>query len=455
MAEPVQTFLLLGASGDLAGRLLLPALGELLEAEPGRRSVVLVGAGSEDWNEVTWRERVTSSLGGVVAAETLAEVLAGTRYVRTDVTDADQLRSLLDSCPAPAALYFALPPGVTVSACTALLSVGLPEDTVLALEKPFGADAQSARDLNRLLTRLVPETQVHRVDHFLGRSTVLNLLGLRFANRLFEPVWNSSHVERVDIVFDEQLTLENRARYYDSAGALRDMIQSHLLQVLALVAMEPPAAADALDLRDAKAQVLRACRLWADDPVAAGRRARYSAGRIADRVVPDYADEPGVDPERGTETLAELVVEVDNWRWSGVPFRLRSGKALGVRRKEVVLTFKPPAHLPTGMSGTVLPDQLRLLMGPDRIALGITVNGPGDPLELDHLTLAGDLGAGRLPAYGEVLAGLLDGDPLLSVRGDTAEQCWRIVDPVLQAWASGATPLDSYPAGSDGPAGWS
>lgn len=456
MSSPIRTFLLLGASGDLAGRLLLPALADLLEAEPERRDLVLVGAGAEDWDDATWQDRVRTSFGAAeVSPATLDAVLATTRYQQTDVTDAGALSTLLASCEAPPALYFALPPAVTVKACTALLDVELPEGTVLVLEKPFGTDQASAADLNRLLTRLVPEAQVHRVDHFLGRSTVLNLLGLRFANRLFEPVWNNLHVERVDIVFDEQLALENRARYYDSAGALMDMIQSHLLQVLALVAMEPPAAVDETDLRDAKAQVLRACRVRGGDPTTAGRRARYTAGQVEGRDVPDYAAEPGVDPDRGTETLAELVVEIDNGRWSGVPFRLRSGKALGVKRKEVLVTFKPAAHVPVGLTGDALPDRLRLVMGPDRITLGLNVNGPADPLELDHVEMDVELGAGRLPPYGEVLAGVLDGDPLLSVRGDTAEQCWRIVDPVLQAWRAGDVALEEYPAGSDGPAGWS
>ncbi|SDS26808.1 glucose-6-phosphate 1-dehydrogenase [Friedmanniella luteola] len=455
MSSPIQTFLLLGASGDLAGRLLLPALGDLLEAEPGRRDLVLVGAGAEDWDDATWQDRVRSSFTAAkVSPATLDAVLATTRYQQTDVTDAAALSALIASCAAPPALYFALPPAVTVRACTALLDVDLPEGTVLVLEKPFGTDQASAADLNGLLTRLVPEAQVHRVDHFLGRSTVLNLLGLRFANRLFEPVWNNLHVERVDIVFDEQLALENRARYYDSAGALMDMIQSHLLQVLALVAMEPPAAVNETDLRDAEAQVLRACRVRGGDPAAAGRRARYTAGHVDERDIPDYAAEPGVDASRGTETLAELVVEVDNSRWAGVPFRLRSGKALGVKRKEVLITFKPATHVPVGLRGDALPDRLRLVMGPDRITLGLTVNGPDDPMELDHVELDVDLGAGRLPPYGEVLAGVLDGDPLLSVRGDTAEQCWRIVDPVLAAWRAGDVPLDTYPAGSDGPADW-
>ncbi|WP_375433027.1 glucose-6-phosphate dehydrogenase [uncultured Friedmanniella sp.] len=455
MTSSIKAFLLLGASGDLSGRLLLPALGQLLDAEPERRSVRLVGAGSEDWDADTWKQRVRTAFESAsVSTETLDAVLADTRYLRTDVSDAGQLRTLLEATPAPAALYFALPPAVTVLACTALTEVELPEGTVLALEKPFGTDQQSATDLNHLLTQLVPEGQVHRVDHFLGRSTVLNLLGVRFANRLFEPIWNSTHIERVDVVFDEQLTLENRARYYDSAGALMDMIQSHLLQVLAVATMDPPAAVNEIDLRDAMASVLRATRLWDDDPVTAGRRARYTAGTVEERLVPDYTAEPGVDPDRGTETLAELTVGIDNARWAGVPFRLRSGKALGERRKEVIISFRQPVHLPTGLRGQPASDQLRLRMGPDQISFDMNVNGPADPLVLDRVRLEADLGAGRLPAYGEVLAGVLDGDPLLSVRGDTAEQCWRIVDPVLQAWRAGRTPLETYAAGSDGPEGW-
>jgi glucose-6-phosphate 1-dehydrogenase len=456
MTRSIRTLLLLGASGDLSGRLLLPAFGELLDEEESRREVVLVGAGSEDWNADAWRDRVKTSFDSAdVSDETLKSVLDTTRYEQADVTSVEGLKSLIDSCPPAPALYFALPPSVTVAACTALQQVSLPEGTTLVLEKPFGTNQESAASLNRLLAQLVPEEQVHRVDHFLGRSTVLNLMGVRFANRLFERLWSNEHIARVDIVFDEQLTLENRARYYDRAGALMDMIQSHLLQVLALVAMDPIATVSAVDLRDAKAQVLRACRPWDDDPVASGRRARYTQGSIDGREVPDYTAEPGVDPSRNTETLAELVVEVDNWRWAGVPFRLRSGKALRERRKEVLITFKPLPHLPTGLRGQAIPERLRLTMGPDRMALEMNVNGPDDPLVLDRVALDTDLNPGRLPAYGEVLAGVLDGDPLLAVRGDTAEECWRIVDPVLQAWRAGEVTMDEYAAGSDGPSGWS
>ncbi|HJV14851.1 MAG TPA: glucose-6-phosphate dehydrogenase [Propionibacteriaceae bacterium] len=456
MTHSIGSLLLLGASGDLSGRLLLPALGELLDREESRRDIVLVGAGSEDWDADAWRDRIKSAFAsGDVSDETLKSVLETTRYQQVDVTSVEDLKSLIDSCPPAPALYFALPPSVTVASCTALQQVSLPEGTTMALEKPFGTNQQSAADLNQLLVQLVPEEQVHRVDHFLGRSTVLNLIGVRFANRLFEPLWSNQHVARVDIVFDEQLTLENRARYYDRAGALTDMIQSHLLQVLALIAMDPIATVNEVDLRDAKAEVLRACRPWNDDPVTAGRRARYTQGSIDDREVPDYTAEPGVDPSRNTETLAELVVEVDNWRWAGVPFRLRSGKALRERRKEVLITFKPLPHLPTGLHGQAVPERLRLAMGPDRMALEMNVNGPDDPLVLDRVSLDTDLSPGRLPAYGEVLAGVLDGDPLLSVRGDTAEHCWRIVDPVLQAWREGKVPMEEYAAGSDGPSSWS
>ena len=452
---PVHTLVLLGASGDLANRLLMPALGKLLDTEPERRGIMLLGAGAEDWDEATWKDRVRSSLSAAeVSTETIDALLATTAYQRADVTRAEDLSRLVAAAEPAPAFYFALPPAITARACDALADVDLPDGTVLVLEKPFGTDEASARALNARLATLVPEERAFRVDHFLGRSTVLNLLGVRFANRIFEPVWSNEHVESVDIVFDEQLTLEGRAGYYDKAGALVDMIQSHLLQVMALVAMEPVAEVSAFDLRESKAAVLRACRVWGGDAAAASRRARYTAGTIGGRQVPDYVDEPGVDPARGTETLAEIVLEIDSWRWAGVPFRLRSGKSVGATRKEVVVTFKPVPHLPTGLTGACEPDRLRLVMGPDAMALDLNANGEDDPMGIDRITLDADLTAGRLPAYGEVLAGVLDGDPLLAVRGDTAVQCWRIVDSVLAAWAHDETPMETYAAGSQGPEGW-
>ena len=453
--EKVKTLVLLGASGDLANRLLLPALGLLLDAEPERRDIELLGAGAEDWDATTWHDHLDASLtAGKVSRETIDALLATTSYQQADVTSADDLARLIKAAKPAPALYFALPPAVTAKACDALADVTLPAGTVLVLEKPFGTDVASAIALNARLATLVPEEQTFRVDHFLARSTVLNLLGVRFANRIFEPIWNNEHVESVDIVFDEPLTLEGRAGYYDKAGALVDMIQSHLLQVMALVAMNPVGEVSALDLREAKAAVLRATRVWGGDAASSSRRADYTAGTIDGREVPDYVKEPGVDPERHTETLAEVTLEIDSWRWAGVPFRLRSGKSVGVARKEVVVTFKPVPHLPTGLTGACEPDRLRLVMGPDAIALDVNVNGEDDPMTIDRVSLLAQLSPGRLPAYGEVLAGVLDGDPLLAVRGDTAIDCWRIVDSVLDAWKSGQVPMETYAAGSQGPDGW-
>lgn len=448
--EP-QTLLILGASGDLVGRLLLPGLGRLLRDGAGRM-LSIVGSGMDDWTDERWRQRVRDAFATVDAVAGQAGAAAlGTRYLQADVTREEDLRRLLAACQGQVTIFFALPPAVTARACQALTHIELPKGTRLALEKPFGTDAAGAKQLNELLLRLVPEEQIHRVDHFLGKSTVLNILGLRFANRVFEPVLNAEHVESVDIVFDEKLALECRAGYYDGAGALVDMVQSHLLQVLSLLTMEAPPTLNARELRDRKAQVLRATRLWGDDVRASTRRARYSAGSIDGRRLPAYADEPGIDPSRGTETLAEVVLTVDNWRWAGVPFRLRSAKAMAATRKEAVVTFKQPARVPDGLTGHQRANQLRIGFGPDQLSFDVNINGPGDPFVIDPVELEATFGPGDLPPYGEVLRGILDGDPTLSVRGDTAEQCWRIVEPVLHAWRADDVPLQEYPAGSTGP----
>ncbi|GAB2980664.1 glucose-6-phosphate dehydrogenase [Frigoribacterium salinisoli] len=448
------TLLILGASGDLAARLLMPGLGGLLTHEPGRR-VQLVGAGTEEYTAEEWTDRVRTSLESVDASgPAIDDLLARTSYHTADVTDADDLRTLVEACDDAPAVYFALPPAITAKACTELERVDLPEGTVLALEKPFGTDAASAAELNRQVLKLVPEHQVHRIDHFLGRATVLNLLGLRFANRLIEPMLTNKDVASIEITYDEALGLEDRARYYDGAGAMVDMIQSHLLQVMAVLTMDAPASISPGDLRDQKGLLLRATRVWQGDPVAASRRARYTAGTIDGRDLKGYADEDGVDPSRGTETLAEVVVEIGTLRWAGVPITLRSGKALATRRREVLVTFKPVAHTPPEFTGAGQPDRLRICLSPDEMSLELNVNGPGDPMELDRASLRTEFSAGTLTAYGEVLSGVLDGDPTLSVRGDTAEQCWRIVEPVVAAWRDGSVPLDEYPAGSSGPEGW-
>lgn len=448
MSETTRTLIILGAGGDLAQRLLLPALAEVIASSRGE-TIDLIGVDAVELSDEQWRDRLRSSFAASGSSGArLAAAVAQSRHVRADVTDAAALGSLMAMAEGPAAVYFALPPAVTIAACAALEQVDLATGTQLCLEKPFGTDLSSARALNAQLTRLVPENQVHRVDHFLGKSTVLNLLGVRFANRIFENVWSAEHIARIDIVFDEELALEGRAGYYDKAGALVDMVQSHLLLVLAITAMEPPSSLNPDDFRGAIAQALRATHVWNDDPVGSSRRARYTAGTIEGRELPSYIAEPDVDAANQTETLAELTLAVDNWRWAGVPFRLRSGKALSAERKEIVVTFRDVPHRPTGLTGDPGPAKLRIALDPDGMHLDLNVNAEGDPFTLDRVRLSVDFAPSTLSAYGEVLSGILHSDPLLSVRADVIEECWRIVTPVLDAWRSATVPLEEYPAGT-------
>jgi glucose-6-phosphate 1-dehydrogenase len=454
MTSPRRTLVILGASGDLTARLLLPGLGELL-SQRADLNLELIGVGGVPMTPAQWRARVTSSFtaGGANAAA-VKSVIESSTYRVADATNPDDLSKILADCTGTPAVYFALPPAVTEKVVEALSKMKLPAGIVLALEKPFGTDLRSAKALNRLLASFIPEKQIHRVDHFLGKSTVLNILGLRFANRLFEESWNASNIERIEINYDEQIGLEGRAGYYDKAGALIDMIQSHLLQVLAVVAMEPPSTLDSDDLRGAMAQALRATRIWKGDPVTASRRGRYTAGTVGTEKMGAYAKQPGVDPARETETLAEIAFSVDNWRWAGVPFVLRSGKALADARKDIVITFRPVPHLPTGMRGRHESSQLRIALDPHHMELDLNINGEGDPFTLDSVTLTATFAESALDAYGEVLEGILSGDPTLSVRGDVAEECWRIVTPVIAAWRKDSVPLDNYAAGSSGPRSW-
>ena len=454
MTSKRRTLVILGASGDLTARLLLPGLGQLV-AHRTDLDIELIGVGGVPLTPAEWRSKVTASFkaGGASTAATKA-LIAGSTYIEADATDPEALAAIFAKCAGTPALYFALPPAVTEKVVATLSTMTLPAGIVLALEKPFGTDLASARSLNRLLASFVPEKQIHRVDHFLGKSTVLNVLGLRFANRLFETSWNASNIERVEISYDEQLGLEGRAGYYDHAGALIDMIQSHLLQVLAVIAMEPPSSLDSDDLRGAMAQALRATRVWKNDAKTGSRRGRYTGGSVGREKLGAYIKQPGVDPARGTETLAEIVMSVDNWRWAGVPFVLRSGKALADTRKDIVITFRSVPHLPTGMRGTNTPSKLHISLDPRVMHLDLNINGEGDPFTLDPVTLSATFAESDLDAYGEVLEGILTGDATLSVRGDVAEECWRIVTPVLNAWHKNSVPIENYAAGSAGPASW-
>jgi glucose-6-phosphate 1-dehydrogenase len=443
-----------GATGDLTARYLLPGLAALRAAGYLDDRFQLLGAGRQDWDSQTFRrwaaERLDRHAGKAPPAARQA-LLAAARYRRVDLADPASVAAAIAG-EGPLAAYLALPPAAFPLAVATLHDAGLPPGSRIVLEKPFGQDLDSAVALNRLLAGTLPEQAVFRVDHFLAMSTVQNLLGSRLANRILEPVWNGAHVAEVQIVWDESLALEGRAGYYDGVGALKDMVQNHLLQLLCLVAMEPPVSLGERDLRDRKVDVLRSVRpLTADDVVGRTRRARYLAGRVGDREVPAYADEQGVNPELRTETFAEVELELDSWRWAGTTFRLRSGKALGRDRKEVAVRFRPVPHLPLGHGGQALPNVLRFGLDPEALTLELT--GVGSRARtLVPLRLAAQLQPPELPAYGRLLLEVLDGNAALSIRGDEAEAAWRVLTPVLEAWSTGQVPLQEYPAGSDGPA---
>lgn len=456
-APPAVTLVILGASGDLTHRLLLPGLGTLLRAKPAY-DIHLVGADAADMSEATWRERVLEGLTEGGCRKARAEEMAReTTFVTLDVTDAAAMQKFLDELTAqgrPIVLYFALPPSVTQASVKVLSGLTLPPDIRLALEKPFGSNLETAKELNALLATFIPEERLFRVDHYLGKATVLNLLGLRFGNRIFEPVWNGANIERVEIIADESLALEGRAGYYDHAGALKDMIQSHLMLVMAIFAMEQPARIDAIELRDLIVHTLRSTRLWTGDDEPSSRRARYTAGQVDGRAVPDYLAEPGVDPARDTETLAQVTLEIHNARWAGVPFRLRSGKALGDGFRGIVVQFRPVAHQPAGFHNEAAPNVLVIGFTPETIALRINTNAEGDRWDLEPTTLATQLGESPVRPYGEILDEILTGNMLLGVRGDMAEESWRILDPLLKDWDDGVVPMDTYTAGSYGPQAW-
>jgi len=447
------TLIILGASGDLTERLLLPGLASLLKSDRGV-DVKLIGTGRSERSPKEWDEVVKTSFNGDAGSDLAKRTLASSEYIQGDPTDPAHLEKLFAASEGDPVMYFALPPAISVKVIKALEKITPPEGLRLALEKPFGSDEQGARDLNAELLKVVSEARIHRTDHFLGRSTVLDIIGLRFANRLFEPVWNGDNIAKVEIFYDEILGLEGRAQYYDKAGALIDMIQSHLLQILAIIAMEAPASIDAVELRSEIARVLRATWVKDGDPITGSRRGQYSAGTISGKEVPAYADEDGVDDSRHTETLAEVEFEIKTRRWAGVPFVLRSGKGMSKVRKEVLITFKPVPVLPAGLKGASSPDTLRIEISPETLELGVTTNGQGNPFALEKSVFKTDLGKPELTPYGEVLSGIFHDDPTLSIRGDVAERCWAIVQPVIDAWHTNLVPLETYPAGSSGPAEW-
>jgi glucose-6-phosphate 1-dehydrogenase len=447
-------FVIFGAAGDLTSRYLMPALVHVIKAGHLDPDVSILGVSRQDWTTDQFRRHIADRLAQHAAGadpEAVANLIDRLDYRSADVTDRAALSSIFDQVKGPAISYLALPPSLFIPTVETLADLDLPRGSRIVVEKPFGTDLESAQQLNRLLHDSFDEDAVFRVDHFLMKQTIQNILGLRFANRIFEMLWNRDHIERIEITWDETVALESRASYYDRSGALRDMIQNHLLQLLTLVGMEPPISVNARDLRDRKVDVLRAIRRYSPDEVERfTHRARYTAGQVGETSLPNYADEDGVDPDRRTETFAQVTFQIDNWRWSGVPFVVRTGKAMAADRHEIVIHFRPVPHLAFEQAPPP-PNVFRFHLNPDRMALGVNINGPGDPFDLEHIELKTDCCRQELPAYARLLIDVLEGDTMLSIRDDEAEESWRIVEPILHAWSGGRVPLREYPAGSTGP----
>jgi glucose-6-phosphate 1-dehydrogenase len=450
----IERLAIFGGTGDLTARYLLPGLAALRSVGHLGDGFQLVGVSREDWDDEQFRNWAAGQLdrhAGELAPDARRSVVAAARYRRADVTDSAAVATVIAG-DGPVAAYLALPPSIFAAAVSALHHAGLPDRSTIVLEKPFGEDLAAAVKLNALLAEVVPEEAVFRVDHFLAMTTVQNVLGTRLANRVLEPIWNSSHISEVEIVWDESLALEGRAGYYDGVGALKDMLQNHLLQLLCLAAMEPPISLDARDLRDRKVDVLRSIRPLSDADVRhRTRRARYTQGASKGRAIPAYVDEAGVEPDHRTETFAEIQLQLDNWRWPDTIFRLRTGKALGRDRMEVAVHFRPVPHLPDGFHGEAEPNVLRFELEPEGVVVELMGVG-AHAHSLAPLTLTAELEPAALPAYGRLLLDVFNRNAALSIRGDEAEESWRIVSPVIAAWAADVVPLEEYPAGSDGPA---
>jgi glucose-6-phosphate 1-dehydrogenase len=434
----ITRLLLLGATGDLAGRFVLPALAWLSAAGQLPDGMQVVGAAAQDWDDETFRDHVTARWdehAGPLPADVRRALPARLHYRRFDPADPATVVAAAGTFTGegPVAAYLALPPDLFPPTLEALGAAHLPPGSRIAVEKPFGSHLDSAVALNALLARVTGDAaSAARIDHFLGMPVVQGLLDLRRPDGVLAPVWDGTHLAQVDVVWEETLGLEGRADFYDRTGAVRDVLQNHLLQVLVLLALELPASGSDDDLHAAKLDLLRSLRVDSPaDLAASSRRARYTAGTLpgpdGDRPVPDYTAEDGVDPARGTETHAEVVLRADTPRWAGTRFVLRTGKALGAQRKRVTVHFRTAAP------------ECDQRVAPDR--LEIDLEAPGRP----------GGAPGELTAYREVLTDVLTGRSRTSVGREEAEQAWRVVQPVLDGWAAGEVPLLEYPAGSAGP----
>lgn len=470
-------FIILGIAGDLAQRLVVPALFELQRHGALPTKFVLLGLDRNDISSEALAERLRDGCRkyGRTAAPSDDEwrsFVQRLRYHRADLIDPDSYAELppvlaaIDEelgTQAQHVFYLATPAKIFAPAATGLGAAGLASDPTIArlvVEKPIGSDSDSFAEINATLKSAFRESQLYRIDHFLGKETLQNILALRFANPIFEPVWDRRYIDHVTITVAEDLGVEHRAAYYEGAGALRDMVQNHLMQLFCLIAMEPPASFAADRLRDRKMDVMRSVRpIPADGVSHFAARGQYGAGWVNGVRVPAYRDEDGVDPRSTTETFAAIKLLVDNWRWQDVPFYLRTGKRMMHSVSEVSIRFRPVPHqaYPYSAAENQQPVRLVLRLKPDEgIDLKLNVKVPGAHFTLAPADMRFSYQNGfQVPvpaAYETLLYEVMAGDQSLFMRADQIDAAWQLLQPVLDAWqAYPSVEFPNYAAGSWGP----
>ncbi|MDQ9169731.1 glucose-6-phosphate dehydrogenase [Oxalobacteraceae bacterium R-40] len=460
---------LFGGGGDLASRKLIPALYSMHRSKGIPAGARILAVGRHERTNDEFRESVNQSARPHIPAESITGelwegFLARFDYVSMDANTPETYRALAKSLRDDANLtrvfYLATPPSLFATICNNLAASGLatPNSRVV-LEKPLGRDLKSAKQINAEVGRVFNETQIFRIDHYLGKEAVQNMLALRFGNILFEPLWRREWISDVQITIAEEIGVGNRMGYYENSGALRDMLQNHLLQLLCIVAMEPPLTVTPDAVRDEKLKVLRSLKRFTPTTLAQNVvRGQYRAGHVGGVAVPSYRNEPGADPDSRTETFVAVKAEIDTWRWAGVPFYLRTGKRMADQLAEIVVRFKSLPHsIFTQPASSFQPNSLVIRLQPDEgLHLNLMAKTPGDGMRLKPVDLELDFRESfktpRMEAYQRLLMDVLRGQLTLFMRSDELEAAWEWVEPILEFWEQDENAPIPYTAGTWGPA---
>jgi glucose-6-phosphate 1-dehydrogenase len=473
------SFIVFGVTGDLTHRLVIPALYNLAAADLLPDKFCVVGIARKGMSSEELRDSLLKGLRQFATrpvdeaiAQRLLECVTGIEADPKEPASFDAMRERLENLEANRStggnrlFYLATPPTAFAPIVRELGRTGmLKEDGSawrrLVIEKPFGTDLASATALNNELLRIVDEHQIYRIDHYLGKETVQNILVLRFANGMFEPIWNRNHIDHIQITVDEKIGVGHRGSFYDATGALRDMVPNHLFQLLSLAAMEPPARFDAHAVRSEKAEVLAAIQIQSEEEALRNSvRGQYQGGKIGDTEIPDYRKTEDVKPDSATETYVALKLTIDNWRWAGVPFYLRTGKALGIKRTEVAIKFKqaPFAMFRDTPVDRLSQNYLVISIEPtEGITLQFNTKVPGPTINIDGVEMKfrykDYFKVEPATGYETLIYDCMIGDNILFQRADSVEAGWQAVQPFLDAWKkAGAKGLESYKAGCEGPA---